>query len=365
MENRRVTNDPFDPSSIANSDALALGLADRPTVIADGELKPVVERMVAMYRAAKRDQAAAPPPYQPTGEWSDFIAERAGLYAAIEAGDVDATLDLLRDFWRHPLLGVIVKEYAQYPQLAAGESDFVERFERNVGRNFLIWKEIFGRPTASLAIPRVGNPWGLALDGELIAPKATRYHAHAETIANLVAGVSEPFVAELGAGYGGTAYYFLRDNPKVSYIDFDLPETLVIAAFYLLACLPGRKALLYGEHDIPLSAERIAEHDIILLPNYCLPELPDGSVDVFLNAFSLSEMRPQAIEACIGEIQRASRGYFLHNNMDRRGVVNRGFERIPASTFPIDGARLKLIYKHFDLFHGHDGDYREFLYERI
>jgi hypothetical protein len=44
-------------------------------------------------------------------------------------------------------------------------------------------------------------------------------------------------------------------------------------------------------------------------------------------------------------------------------VINRGFERIPASTYPVDPKRLKLVYKHFDLFHGHDGDYRQFLYQ--
>ena len=215
------------------SESLSLGLAERPDEVAYGALETIVERVIAMYRASKTDQAVAPAPYQPAGEWSGFIAERAETYAGIESGDVNATLDALRAFWRHPLLGVIVKEYAQYPQLVADEGPFVERFKRNVGRNFLIWKEIFRRPTADLAIPKVGNPWGMALDGELIAPKATRYHAHAESIAKLVTSFGRPVVAELGAGYGGTAYYLLRDSPPICYLDFDLPETLVIAAFYL------------------------------------------------------------------------------------------------------------------------------------
>ena len=50
--------------------------------------------------------------------------------------------------------------------------------------------------------------------------------------------------------------------------------------------------------------------------------------------------------------------------MDREGVVNRGHERIPASKFPIDPAVMKCVYKHLDLFHGHDGDYREFLFAK-
>jgi hypothetical protein len=60
--------------------------------------------------------------------------------------------------------------------------------------------------------------------------------------------------------------------------------------------------------------------------------------------------------------------YFLHNNMDRAGVINEGHERTPGSKFPFLDGTFKLLYKHYDLFQqkhsGRDGDYREFPYER-
>ena len=99
-----------------------------------------------------------------------------------------------------------------------------------------------------------------------------------------------------------------------------------------------------------------------LLPNYLIEEFPSSSVDVFFNSFSLSEMPPETMQAYLGEIHRLSLHFFLHNNMDRLGVINRGFERTPASQFPIDSNKFTLIAKNYDLFHSHFGDYKEFLY---
>ena len=90
-----------------------------------------------------------------------------------------------------------------------------------------------------------------------------------------------------------------------------------------------------------------------------------GSADVVVNTFSLSEMPWETLGATLGEMTRVCGGYLLHHNMDRRGVVNRGSERTPASAFPIDEGKLRLLHKGFDLFHGREGDYREFLYGRI
>jgi hypothetical protein len=242
--------------------------------------------------------------------------------------------------------------------------DFVVRFQREVVRNFLIWREIFSCPISVLDVPNVGNPWGYLIEDQLVVPKATRFHAHAMTLQNLLSGISWPLVGEIGGGYGGMAYYLLRDAPNVTYLGFDLPETLALAAYYLLCCFPDCKVFLYGEGDLPLG-ENIKAHHAILLPNYSLPQLEDQSVDVFINTFSLSEVPWNTLEAYLGVIERTVRHYFLHNNMDRKGVVNRDYERIPSSSFPVDTRVLKLVYKHFDLFHGQAGDYREFLYERI
>jgi len=356
-------SDPyFDPGGLLATADPDAGLADRADDLSFGERAAICERVAACYVAMKTDQHGAPPPYRPGGEWKAFHDERRAFHLAMLGGDMVAVETALRDFWRNEH-GAIVKEYATFAQVRDRESGRFERFQRGVRRNYLIWRTIVGADPGVLEIPAAGNPWGAVIEGRLVAPKATRFHALATQVADLVCDVGRPLVAEIGGGYGGMAYYLLRDRGGLTWIDIDLPETLVYAAYYLCAGLPRKRIFLYGEGSVPVG-ERLQEYDAILLPNYALPVLADRSIDVFVSTFSLSEMGAQTLAVYLDEIARCTRRYFLHHNMDRRGVFNRGFERIPASAFPVDGARLKLIARNFDLFHGQTGDYREFLYQR-
>ena len=352
----------IDSAHLSPADQLRLGLADRADQISAPAHAEIVHRVIGMYQAAKRDQRAAARPYQPAGEWASYIAERGEFYEAMERGDEAVCGRKLRNFWRNEL-GPIVKEYAKFEQLAEGRDDSIQRFTRGVMRNYSIWRNLFdGRP-ADLQVPAVGNPWGCMIDAHLVVPKATRFHALASQISDLTRPAAHPVVVEIGGGYAGAAYYLLRDRPALTYIDLDLPETLVLAAYYLLSCFPERPILLYGEAPLP-EAERLKNYAAVLLPNFELPKLTDRCADVFFNSFSFSEMPYETLKEYLHQVQRIVNRYFLHNNMDRVGVVNRGFERIPASAYPLlDNSWLRL-YKRFDLFHGSEGDYREFLYER-
>ena len=352
------------PSSLPSlRPELVEGLVDRADHIDSQTHQQMVDRVMDFYRACKSDQPLAKEPYQPGGEWANYLAERRTTYEAMMAGDAITAGRQLRNFWRNEL-SPIVKEYAKYEQILAGENEYIERFLLNVSRNYETWKEIFQVDTQQLAVPPVGNPWGLMIDDQLVVPKATRFHALATQIGELLRDVASPKVVEIGAGYGGQAYYLLRDFSGVTYIDLDLPETLVIAAYYLLATHPELNIALYGESTTSID-QQIRDHDVVLLPNYVLPKLCDQSVDLCVNSFSFSEMPAETLTEYLEQITRCVKSYLLHNNMDRRGVFNRGFERIPASEYPVDLRCWKRLYKKFDLFHGHQGDYREFLYQRM
>lgn len=352
-----------DAAGLVTEAALVSGLQDRPSQLDPDFHRSVVSRVIRLFQAMKRDQPQAPEVYQPGGEWKHYIGERQEFYDRLLAGDVEFCQSKLDNFWRNEL-GPIVKEYAKYEQLVDREPEFVERFQINVSRNYLIWKEIHEGDVGMLQVPRVGNPWGYEIDGALVLPKATRFHALARQLIGLTQDTDQALIAEIGGGYGGAAYYLLRDRPRTTYVDFDLPETLVIAAYYLLCCLPEREIFLYGEGDSP-GPETIGNYSAVLLPNFELPRLADHSVDVFFNSFSFSEIPRESLSEYLRQVQRVVKSYFLHNNMDRRGVINRGFERIPASEYPVDTTVFKRLYKQFDLFHGKEGDYREFLYQRV
>jgi putative sugar O-methyltransferase len=344
-------------------DALARGLAPRPDALDDDRVHTIAEEAAGFYQRIRRPDPELAEPFRAGGEWKVYVEARSAIYDAALSGDVEALAPLLRDFWRNDL-GPIVSQYAYYPDLAAGDEAKVERFTRMLARDYRHWRALWRDEPRELEVPRIGNPWGLELDGVLVTPLALRFDTHARQIADLLRDVDRPVVAEIGGGFGGMAERVARRDPRVTYVDFDLPETLLVAAFHLRAALPDRDVALW-DPAMALDREAILRHDVVLAPHYAIADLGPASVDLFLNAFSLSEMRWEAVAEYMRAIERCGRRYFLQNNVDRTGVVNRGHERIPCSRFPLDRSVFKTLYHRFDTFQGPEGDYRESLHERI
>jgi len=341
--------------------SLEEGMKDRTdNSIKENKHKEIVKRISKMYKKINNEKESISVPYKASGEWEDYISERKRLYDHLLNEEIDDATEILKNFWRNEL-GTIVKEYAKYEQIINNETEFIERFENSVLRNFLIYKEVFKKDSSFLKIPNCGNPWGITINSELVAPKSSRFGAHSIQIQNLIKGTSSPVVAEIGGGYGGLAYFLLRDNMNLTYIDFDLPETLVLISYYLLYNFPDKNIFLYGEGSIP-EGDELNNYSAILLPNYCMPEVSEEIAHVFYNSFSLSEIHKDSTDGYFKQINRITKKYFFHNNMDRKGVVNRGYERVPCSEYPIDENIFTNIYTQFDLFHGHKGDYKECLY---
>lgn len=326
----------------------------------------LLKRIQAFYRSIKTHQAAQHEIYQPAGEWREHVQHRMPHYQAFYEDSTDALDDLLSNFWRNEL-GVLVKQYAGYQQLAS-DAAARERYAEWMAHDLMIWTNLLHADVEELAIPEIGHPWGYLWEGTLIGSKALRYHALQSQIQGLTCDLVRPVVAEIGAGYGGMAYYWMRGNEPRQYIDFDLPETLAVAAYHLSKALPHRRIYLH-EGGLVDWETVLSDYDVLLFPNWSIDSIPKDSVDVFLNTFSLSEMSPPVIENYLKKVAAATRHYFLHNNMDRAGVVNEGHERTPGSRYPFSEGAFKLLYKHYDLFQqkhsGRDGDYREFLYQKI
>lgn len=205
------------------------GLAPRPQVPSEAH-EGIVYRLITFYRDMKEHQSAASAPYQPAGEWSDYIAERGSLYRNLIEGDQVRASDILRNFWRNEL-GPIVSQYAYYTDLAANNPEKLARFTRSLWRDYQYWRAMTSEATETLRIPAIGNPWGLMIDDELVTPQAFRFDLHARQVLDLVVDEATPLVLEIGAGYAGTAYWVLFRRSDTRYVDLDLPETAVIGAY--------------------------------------------------------------------------------------------------------------------------------------
>jgi putative sugar O-methyltransferase len=160
-----------------------------------------------------------------------------------------------------------------------------------------------------LAGPKVGNPFGIVLEGTLIRMGAEYQHYCAHRISRLL----EPgaaIIAEIGGGFGGMAYYLLRDRPRTTYIDFDVPESLALTAYYLLKAFPQLNFLLYGEAE--LTRKTISQVDVVLMPVFELADMPAASADITFSSHAMSDLAPESMNQYLHDIARITGDHFLY-----------------------------------------------------
>jgi hypothetical protein len=313
----------------------------------------LIARLLSCAHLAKQHQAAADPVYQASGEWSAILE-----MPAFKLGDALATM--FRD--GSTSIGSSYSARRLNGITGAVKKAFIVR---DVHRDIRVWRAITDSPVADLAAPDVGSPWGVTLDGVLMYPGVHRAHYFAEHVARLLNGAGT--VVEIGGGYGELAYRLLRRRP-LRYICFDLPEVLIKAAYFLTSALPDKRVLLYDEVGTRrLTAELLAQYDIVLMPNFKIRDMPEMSADLLVNTRSLSEMGKPAIDDYMREMGRITRRYFLHENSSEAAVWY-GHAEIPASAFPVP-ATFRRIYTQKSPWWIGDGQgalgrYVECLYER-
>ncbi|MEP3439264.1 MAG: putative sugar O-methyltransferase [Hoeflea sp.] len=353
----------FDPAGHISDQVLTAGLAPVPPKQTDAELETLVERICESYIAAKRDQQGLSSEWMPEGEWSNHPIHDAAFRNALQTRSIEEAALTLRDFWRNSL-ALIVKEYASFEALSDPDSPMRQRFAHNIVRNWLITRELTGTDVEELATAPVGNPWGYEINGTVISPKACRYHLMSRDLRGMVGGLNAPLVGEIGGGYGGLTVDFMTRVPHAAWINYDLPETLAIYSYFVAGALSADRVVMYGETATPTDRGNIAPGTVAAMPNFAIRDLGPRSLDAVVNMFSLSEVGAKPLAAYVERIQTVADGWFVHHNMDRASVINRGHERIPASRFGINPDTLPLIATGFDPFHGLHGDYRWYIHRR-
>jgi len=130
---------------------------------------------------------------------------------------------------------------------------------------------------------------------------------------------------EIGGGWGGFAYQFKTTCPNVTYLITGLPETLLVAAVYLMTAFPDARFRLHGvtREDLWLNWEEV---DFILAPETALPDLKPPRVDLVIDLMTLRNMSDRRV-AC--HVQRAF------------DVGARYFYSVePGSIFPAESPRV-------------------------
>jgi hypothetical protein len=197
------------------------------------------------------------------------------------------------------------------------------------------WRAMTGGryPLTVLQDASVGNPFGTMMEGVFVPANSEYHHACADRILSLTG--EDAKVVEIGGGYGHMAYYLLRDAPGVAYLDFDMPESLALAAYYLGRSHPERRMLLYGEESLSIHA--MENYDILLMPPWEMGRLTRGCANLTFSSHVISDLTPQAREIYLQYIAFFTAGYVVDIGCDPGPEWSKAYEAMFARQFRLMG----------------------------
>lgn len=298
--------------------------------IAEPDDAALLDRICRAYIKAWEAEAEAPQPYCATGWWKEVRQHNLRLVIrALLARDTETLRRMYENFFRDPCSAGLIGLPWSGTLFGKRSSDLYRRFYlSDVLHRLEYWAEqTDGRfAVRDLAGPDVGNPFGAFIEGTLIRSGIEYHHYCAHRIIDLLEVLqgdslaalphaAEATVVEVGGGFGDMAYYLLRDHPRVTYVNLDLPETIALASYYLLKAFPERRFLLYGEDEI--TADSISRADVVLMPVFALTTLPNEWADLTFCSHLLSDLTPAAMNEYIEGISRSTRDSFLYAGSSR------------------------------------------------
>lgn len=287
----------------------------------------ILKRIVDAYQKAKLKQPRAGEAFNVSNEWLPIYERKLGpVMSALRTGNVGELQRMYRNLFRDPCSAGLAGLPIDIPNLLTGGGNIKRNYREyilcDVLHRYNLWRTRTGNkyPTAALSAPMVGNPYGYIVDGVFVRPGGDYQHYYAHAIGELLRSTDNQIVVELGGGFGGLAFYLLRDHPQVTYIDFDLPEAIALASYYLMRSLPDAPIRLYGEAE--LSSAVPGTPGLLMMPSFEIMNMPSKSTAVSFNSYSLAEMSPATIRVYLDEIARITDGYVLHVNHNRNAVLS-------------------------------------------
>ena len=333
-----------------------------------GDDATLLMRISSAYKKASKDILASSEIFRPSNEWLPiYNRSYKEIMRALDECNVGEINKIYRNFWRESCSLGLVGLQVNMEKSFFGKAKKISYINKTLYLNdcihrFNLWRKLLGQRFSidSLISPMIGNPYGYFIEDKFIKAGADYQHYYATRINELLSEKDgKKVVAEIGAGFGGMAYYLIRDAKNTTYIDIDLPENLALTTYYLLKAFPEKKVLLYGEAK--LDGVKLSDYDIILMPSFQLDQLPDGACDLVFNSYSLAEMSQQTISHYVLQSANLIKagGWFFHVNHTKNSLVS-------ARDFPIPD-NFSLISEEFaawNLGRNSNMDEYEFLYKK-
>ena len=304
---RRFKDDPrYDLQNVTDGFADQIHRTDDDTEL--------LERICAAYSKAVEQQRSAPKTYMATDWWEQVRRQSLGpATQALLTRNIPTLRAMYRNFFRNSCsTGLLAAPFGMAKAYFSGNIKDVHRhfYLSHVLYRYDYWKEQTEArfPLSHLYGPGIGNPFGVRIDGTHIHVGAEYAHYCSHRIDSALAP-GPATVAEIGGGYGSMAYYLLRDRADLTYIGFDVPESIALTSYYLLSSFPNLKFLLYGEEA--LTREALAKVDVALMPVFELAMMPAGSVDATFSSHAMSDLSTDALGEYLKNIDRMTGDSFF------------------------------------------------------
>lgn len=306
----------------------------------------LASRIFESYKKMKSEQKKTSDLFKPSAMWQLHIdKDYKILKESVATNDLNKFMFFLSNFgnWKD-YLGIenntLIKEYSK--------NFFLRKYLVNVvfGKQLELWKYFnnYKKDTSVLNAPIHGNQIGAYIDNNFVVIGSFFNEIIASMLNNLTCKLKRPVVSDLGGGYGKLAFYTLKQHKNFCFIDFDLPETLCLAAYYLMKTWPEKRTLLYGEEEY--SQEKNSSYDLIFLPPFEITKLTNNSIDLFINKNSLGEMNPDAVNNYLKYICKST-NYFFHMNHDiNRNIFQDGVRGLLGYEYPVDKKKFDLIFRY-------------------
>ena len=177
-------------------------------------------RIIESYTLSKKIQMEAKNCYQVGNEWRPIFNTHLGTYInALSTKNLSLVRAMFQNFFREELSaglhGLHFDMVAKYmtPEHPIKADDLRLYMDALVSNFTLFARNFPDTSTEVLARESFGNAYGCHIDGHFIVAGAESHYFHAHKIKQLLDSKSKRRVLELGGGYGGMAYYLLRDAP--------------------------------------------------------------------------------------------------------------------------------------------------------
>ncbi len=224
---------------------------------------------------------------------------------------------------------------------------------------FLLWeyalKQGLGEILKSLSEPTEGNPLSVSIDGREMSQDLINSVLEYDSIMNSTPPIQINTVMEIGAGYGRTAFVFLKLLPRIRYIIVDIPPALYVSQRYLSGQFSDRKIFRYRNFAsfYEIEGEFNTSQVAFLMPHQ-LAMIPDKSIDIVAAIDSLHEMKKDTIAYYFSAANRIADKFFYfkcwkntNNTLDNVALQERDYP-IPSQWNKIYSRECRVQVEYFE-----------------